>query len=180
MKLDKYAVGRRYGKALFEAAKETDQLKEVYQELRELRKIFQDVDGLGNILSDARLEPYEKDTIFEILIGHFSGMVEDFLRVVYAYHRLSDFLFIVDEYEKRYDAFRGILYGTVKSVVPLTEDEMKRLEEKLIPLTDAKKVKLENNLDPSILGGIVVEAHGKIIDGSLKTKLKEMEKALSI
>jgi len=41
MKLDKFTVGKRYGKALFELAMEEQRLTEVYQEVMTLRQIYQ-------------------------------------------------------------------------------------------------------------------------------------------
>ena len=57
MKLDKYTVGRRYGKALFELAIDSNRAEEIYQELLSLRQIYAEVPELGNLLSDVRLEP---------------------------------------------------------------------------------------------------------------------------
>ncbi|WP_071131116.1 ATP synthase F1 subunit delta [Enterococcus timonensis] len=178
MKLDKYMVGRRYGKALFEVAEEKQLLPVVYADLREVRKIFVELDDLGNILTDARLEPNEKDHIFDALIPHFQGIVEDFLKVVYEYKRMDDVVLMIEEFERRYDEYRGILYGTVKSVVPLTDEQLAQLQVKLAPVTHSKEVKLTNQIDSSILGGVVVEASGRVLDGSLKTKLEKMKLSL--
>ncbi len=124
MKLDKFMVGRRYGKALFQAARDKDQLADVYSQLREIRKVFVEIPDLGNMLTDARLEPYEKDEIFHRLVPSFDGLVEDFLKVVYSYLRMDCMIQIIDEYERRYDEYRGIMYGTVKTVVPLTPNNL--------------------------------------------------------
>ena len=59
MKLDKYTVGKRYGKALFELAVEKNQAEAIYQELLTLREVYHQVPGIGDILSDDRLEPYD-------------------------------------------------------------------------------------------------------------------------
>ncbi len=65
MKLDKYTVGRRYGKALFELAIDSNRAEEIYQELLSLRQIYAEVPELGNMLSDVRLEPHEKRLIMD-------------------------------------------------------------------------------------------------------------------
>lgn len=171
-------VGRRYGKALFQAARDKDQLADVYSQLRELRKIFIEIPDLGNILTDARLEPNEKDDIFNALIPSFEGLVEDFLKVVYSYLRMDSLVQIIDEYERRYDEYRGIMYGTVKSVIPLSEEQLAQLQLKLQPIFGAKKIKLENVIDPSVLGGLEIEARNHVIDGTLKTRLDEMKQEL--
>ncbi|MCQ4503299.1 F0F1 ATP synthase subunit delta, partial [Vibrio parahaemolyticus] len=82
MKLDKYTVGRRYGKALFELAIDSNSAEEIYQELLSLRQIYSEVPGLGNVLSDVRLEPHEKRIIMDKLVSGFDGIVKNFLEVV--------------------------------------------------------------------------------------------------
>ena len=78
MKLDKYTVGRRYGKALFELAIDSNQAEEIYQDLVSLRQIYEQVPGLGNMLSDVRLEPHEKLEIMDKLVSGYDGIVKTF------------------------------------------------------------------------------------------------------
>lgn len=68
MKLDKYTVGRRYGKALFELAIDSNKAEEIYQDLVSLRQIYEQVPGLGNMLSDVRLEPHENEKSWTSLL----------------------------------------------------------------------------------------------------------------
>ena len=178
MKLDKYMVGRRYGKALFEAASDQGLLPDVYQELRGLRKIFLNVDDLGNILTDARLEPNEKDVIFNVLIPHYDGLVGSFLQLVYDYRRMDDLVFMIDEYEHRYDEYRGVLYGTATTVQPLTPEQKAKLETNFAQVVGVKEVRLDNKIDPTVLGGVVVEASHQVIDGSLKNQYEKLRQAL--
>ena len=96
MKLDKYTVGRRYGN----------------QDLVSLRQIYEQVPGLGNMLSDVRLEPHEKREIMDKLVSGYDGIVKNFLEVVYAYNRMDDLLFMIEEYERRYDEHQGLLLGS--------------------------------------------------------------------
>ena len=123
MKLDKYTVGKRYGKALFELAVEKNQAEAIYQELLTLREVYHQVPGIGDILSDDRLEPYEKDSIMEKLVTGFSEMMQNFLRVVYEYRRMYDLLLMIDEYERRYDEHQGLILGSVTTAIPLSKEQ---------------------------------------------------------
>lgn len=178
MKLDKYLIGRRYGKALFEAAVKQDNLPEIYHDLRELRKIFLNIDDLGNILTDARLEPDEKDDIFDVLLPHFDGLVGDFLRVVYEYQRADALVLIINEFERRYDDYRGVVYGTATTVQPLTADQKSKLEAKFAEIFGVQEVRLDNKIDPSIIGGVIVEANHRVVDGSLRKQYEKLRQAL--
>lgn len=179
MKLDKYTVGKRYGKALFELAIKTQQTDSIYQDLLALREIYHEVPGLGDILSDVRLEPYEKDEIMDKLISGFEGITKNFLLVVYSYSRMNDLLLMVDEYERRYDDYQQLVLGTVITAVPLTKNQHQKIEEQTARLFGFEKANLINLIDPKIVGGVVIEANNKVIDGSIDRQLESIRKLLS-
>lgn len=179
MKLDKYTVGRRYGKALFELAMEEQQTAEVYQDLLSLRAIYQLVPDLGNILSDVRLEPYEKRGIMEQLVTNYTGITHDFLEVVYNYNRMDDLLLMITEYERRYDDLQSLVLGTVTTAIPLTAEQKARLEDKVAGLFGYQQARLENKIDANIIGGVKVEANNKVVDGSIAAKLAQVQKLLN-
>lgn len=178
MKLDKYTVGKRYGKALFELAFEKQETDAVYQELLTLREVFHEVPELGDILSDVRLEPYEKDEIMKQLAQGFDGMVKNFLFVVYNYSRMNDLLLMIDEYEHRYDEYKRLLLGTVVTAVPLSKEQHQLLENKTATLLGYEQANLINLIDPSIVGGVVIEANHKVIDGSIHKQLEKIKELL--
>lgn len=179
MKLDKYTVGRRYGKALFELAIDSKRAEEIYQELLILRQIYAEVPGLGSMLSDVRLEPHEKRLIMDKLVADFEGTVKNFLEVVYNYNRMSDLTFMIDEYEHRYNEHKGLLLGSVKTAVPLSEEQLQNLEKNVAKTMDYQTVELKEIVDSSIIGGAIVEANHRVIDGSIRTQLEKMRSQLN-
>lgn len=178
MKLDKYMVGKRYGKALFELALQKQEADEVYQQLLKLREVYHLVPGIGDILSDARLEPMEKDEIMEQLLKGFSGTMENFLQIVHKYSRMNDMLLMIDEYERRYDDHRSLILGTVVTAVPLTREQHREIEAKAAKLFGYEEANLINLIEPKILGGAIIGANYKVIDGSLRNQLKQIEQQL--
>lgn len=178
MKLDKYTVGKRYGKALFELAIEKKEADSIYQDLLKLREIFHEVPDLGDILSDVRLEPYEKDEVMKQLVNGFEGTIENFLNVVYNYSRMNDLLLMIDEYERRYDEHNSLLLGTALTAVPLTKEQHLLMEEKAAQLLGYEKANLINLIDPRIVGGVIIEANYKVIDGSIHKQLEQIQEML--
>ncbi|KAH9611980.1 hypothetical protein KSS87_007142 [Heliosperma pusillum] len=90
----------------------------------------------------------------------------------------------VDSIAKRFweltMAYRGELKATVTTVIPLPAGEEKELKETLQEiLGQGIKVKLEQKIDPNILGGIVVEFGQKVFDMSIRTRARQMESFLS-
>ena len=88
---------------------------------------------------------------------------------------LSD---IAAEYKRMVDAYHRRSKAMVRSSVPLTEDEQRRLREKLENMS-GHSVELVCQLDPTLLGGVVVEMDGRYIDGSLRRRLQEVKDVMN-
>ena len=171
MKLDKYTVGKRYGKALFELAMEEQQTEDVYHKLMTLRQIYQEIPMFGQIVTDNRLDLHEKRKLVDQLFNNFDGLVKNFLEVVYEYNRMDDLLLIIDEYERRYDEQQGLVSGTVTTAVALSSNQKEQLSKQIAQTLGYQKAVLSEKVDPAILGGVIVEANHQVIDGSIKSQL---------
>ncbi|MGX7058731.1 ATP synthase F1 subunit delta [Vagococcus humatus] len=178
MKIDNLIADRKYGKALFEIAKENKMIDEVYQELLDLRAVFVEVPDLGLILSDDRLESFEKIDILHELDKDFSDVVSKFIYVIYDYGRMKEMPGIIDEFENLYYENKGILIVDVVSAVELTDEESKDLEERTVKLYEVNQVILRKKVDPSILGGLIIQANHRVIDNSVKKQLDDMHREL--
>lgn len=178
MKLDKITVAKRYGKALFELAVESQQAEDVYNELLKLRQIFEDIPELGDLLSDARLDLNEKRNIMDNLVKGFNGIVRNALEVIYQYNRMCDLLLIIDEYERLFNDSKNIVLGSVTTAVPLTNEQKAKLTQKVAKQLGYQKAELTEQVDPNILGGVIVEANHHVIDGSIRSRLEYLRKEL--
>lgn len=69
------------------------------------------------------------------------------------------------------------LKAKVKSVIPLTEEQRNRLNDKLQGKYN-KKIIIEEEIDKSIIGGLYVRVGNDVIDGTLKSKLHEMKELM--
>ncbi|MGM0229307.1 ATP synthase F1, delta subunit [Enterococcus sp. AZ091] len=171
MKLDKFTVGKRYGKALFELAMEEQRAEAVYHELMTLRQIYQKIPMFGQIVTDNRLDLHEKRKLVDQLFNNFDGLVKNFLEIVYEYNRMDDLLLIIDEYERRYDEQQGLVSGTVTTAVALSSSQKEQLSKQIAQTLGYQKAVLSEKVDPAILGGVIVEANHQVIDGSIKSQL---------
>ncbi|MDR0921559.1 MAG: F0F1 ATP synthase subunit delta [Lactobacillales bacterium] len=178
MKLDKFTIGKRYGKALFELTEEKGTSSSVYEELLQVREVFQGVPELGAVLTDSRLSPDKKKGIFKELSSGYSEIVQNFLGVTFDTGRMIDLPFIIDDFEERYDEKMGIVRGTVTTAVPLTNEQKNQIAVGLAQRLAVKTVDLEEKVDKEIVGGVIVEANHQIIDGSIKSQLTKLRNLL--
>lgn len=83
-----------------------------------------------------------------------------------------------EEYRALLNLKRAVAVARVTSAAPLTDAEKTALMKKLQDMSK-KTVTLVCSVDPSLLGGAVVEMDGKVIDGSLRHKLQKVKEVIS-
>ncbi|GAV67017.1 OSCP domain-containing protein [Cephalotus follicularis] len=109
----------------------------------------------------------------------FSEITKNFLVVLAENGRLRNIDSIAKRFQELTMAHKGEVKAIVTSVIPLPPQEEKELKETLQDIIgQGKKVKLEQKIDPSILGGLVVEFDKKVFDMSIKTRARQMERFL--
>lgn len=108
-----------------------------------------------------------------------SDITRNFLLILAENGRLREMEIIAKRFTEVTMAHRGEVKAFVTTVIPLPAEEEKELKETLQEiLGQGKKVKLEQKIDSTILGGLVVEFSQKVFDMSIKTRAKQMERFL--
>lgn len=174
MALSREEVAARYGAALFGYAQDNKALDTVYDEMMELKKAVNANPQIISVLSDPVLNSKDKKTILTAIEKDFSDEVQGFLNLLLEYNRFADLVDIIDQFALLYDDEKKIASGTATTAVKLDADQLKRLGESFAKKYNLNAVRLENKVDPSILGGVVLQVKDRVIDGSVKNKLKKI------
>jgi F-type H+-transporting ATPase subunit delta len=91
--------------------------------------------------------------------------------------RIHELPRLAAEFRRLDNARQGITIATAISAAPLTQDEIRALTERLEALTGGR-VELEVQVDPSLLGGLVVRVGDRMIDGSVRGRLERLRNQL--
>ena len=169
-------LSRRYARALFELAAgreeaigaEVDGFLKAYEE-PDLRKV------LGNPAFD---QDRRKDIVVE-LAGRLglSDLSTNFLSLLVTRDRLDGMPSIADHYHRLLDDARGRVNAKVVVSQALDEEQRTGLAEVVGRMT-GKTAILTEEMDPAIIGGIIVEVGGKVYDGSVRTQLQTLRKSI--
>lgn len=172
-------VANRYAEALFQIGEEENLTDMIYQELSEIVNLINVNQDFFSVLKSPVISKKEKisliDNIFE---NKININIKNFLKILIEQDRISFILDISDSYKELLNEKNNILEGFVISAIPMKKEEIKELEEKLSKKYN-KNVTLENKVDKSILGGVLVRLGNEEIDGTVKTRLDKMKEQLS-
>ena len=169
-----------YGEALFGAAGDAGRIDEIYEEILSLRDAFRENDDLLKIMNHPKISKEEKTQIIHrICEGKVSGEIEGLFRIIIEKDRQKEIPAVMDYYIRRVKEYRGIGTALVRSAVELTQDRKKRLVRRLIEKSGYQSFETEYEVDPSLLGGMVIRVGDRVYDSSLKTQLYTLQKELS-
>ena len=81
-------------------------------------------------------------------------------------------------FERRYDQRNKRMHADVVTAIQLDKQQRDQLADNLAKRFGANEVVLNEHVDPAILGGVIVHADHKTLDGSLSSKIKQIRRLL--
>lgn len=173
-------VDRTYGTALFEAAGDLNKKDEILEETTGLLELLEKEPELKDFVGHPSISNRDKK---EVLTNVFEGKISDellnFLCILVDKGRTAHLEGILKMYGKLIMEEQGYTNGTVYSVVPLGEARVEELEEEVSKLL-RKKVRLTNELDPKLIGGVKILAEGKLLDLSIRKRFDDLESQIKL
>lgn len=167
-------VSLTYGTALYEAAKERGKTEQILKEIIELSHLVRKELDLKEFLDSPAITIKEKKEVADrIFRGYFCDEIVNFLFVLIDKGRTSDIVRIRKDFVSLYDKEKGIAEGKIYSTIELSEEQKEQFEKEMSKLL-RKNVKLRNVIDKSLIGGVKIQADGKLIDKSLKADLRHL------
>jgi F-type H+-transporting ATPase subunit delta len=169
----------RYASALYDLASES---KAVTAVEGDLDKLGQAILGNADLAALIRNPQIGRDAaagaMAEVgkLLG-LSALTQNFIGVLAANRRLAKLPEIVRAFATIAAAARGEVTAEVTSAHPLTDAQVKELAAKL-KAREGKDVKIKANVDPEVLGGLVVRIGSTQIDSSIRTRLNTLAHAM--
>ena len=172
-------IANRYADALFQLSEEENVSKDIYSELRDVVDIVKNNKDLDNVLKSPLVSKAEKiDLIEKIFSDKINRNLKNFLKILVEKGRISSLKSIELTFKQLLNDKNNIIEGTVISAIPMSDDKVKQLEENLSKKYN-KNVTLENKVDETILGGVIVRLGNTQIDGSVKSRLDNIKDQLS-
>lgn len=168
-------LGDVYAKALLgvtEAAKNTEAVLDEFDSLvQDVLDRLPDFDGL---LCSPRVSHAEKEALLDRAFGgRMSGPLLNFLKVVSRHGRLDCLRAMRRSFKRLIDELRGRVAVRVTTAHPLTAEEIALVGERLQARV-GREVVLNSEVDPDVLGGIVVRIGDTVYDGSVRNQLERM------
>jgi F-type H+-transporting ATPase subunit delta len=168
-------VAKKYAHALFAEAQAKKELRAAQQGLEEFIRIARLRGSLKLILAHPFIAVEEKKRMIRSALGEYATpLLERFLFLLVSKRRLDLLFLIALEFQDEIDRFMKVQSLRVKSAFPMSESQQKELQGRLEKWLNSK-VRMDVQVDSSLIGGLVIQTRDHVLDQSLKGQLKKLE-----
>ena len=172
-------VAERYANAIFELALEAGGLDAAEADLKRFAGLIAESDDLRRLV---RSPVFSADDQYRAIAAvldkaEVGGLVANLIKVAAKNRRLFAVPDMITAFGRHLARHRGEVSAEVTSAEPLSDRHVAELKAAL-KASLGKDVALKAEVDPSLIGGLIVKVGSRMIDGSLKTKLNSLKLAM--
>ena len=171
-------IAQRYAKALHDAALSAGIADEVFEDTQSLLGLRSEDKSFQHFIESPQVLTEDKvKAIKNILDGRVSKLVVDLLLLLVEKKRFMFIEEIFEAYRYLYEKEKGIVEVRTITAIPLEDSLKEELKAKLESRIN-KTVRLKPEVDPDIIGGMILVMEDHILDGSIRYKLEQLRRRL--
>ncbi len=167
-----------YAEALFEAAKEQEELQEVLEDLQEFVEALRESEELRLFFYGGQIPEREKRRAIDALTKDMKKATTNFLKLLSDNGREHIVEDVLRRYEDLVKEHLGKVEVEVTTAVELSDETLNRLKERLGEILEGREVILETRVAPHLLGGAVFRFGGQMMDGSVRGRLESLREGM--
>ena len=167
-----------YAEALFEAAREREELEEVLSDLGEFVEALHDSEELRLFFYGGQIPERQKRRAIDGLTEGMKTSTTNFLKVLVDNGREEILEEVLARYEELVKEHLGRIEVEVTTAVELSEEQRDRLKERLAEVLEGREILLETNVAPGLIGGAVFRYGGRMMDGSIRGRLESLREVM--
>jgi F-type H+-transporting ATPase subunit delta len=174
------SVAGRYASALFELAKDANDLQATESGLIQFEQLLAASSDLTSMVRSPIVSAEEQRKALAAVLSKagIGGLAGNFLLLLARNRRLFVAADAIRSFRAQLAAFHGQVAAEVVSAHPLTDEQLGTLKDQLRGAAAGKDVVVSAKVDPSILGGLIVKIGSRMVDQSIRTKLNALKFAM--
>jgi len=169
---------RVYARALFDAARDEGRLEPVREQLAQVVAAESEVPQLRELLRNPQLDPRVRSATLEELLAGSDELLRNFLLLLVDKGRAGQLEEIAREFERMVAEHEGIVHAELTTAIELSDEEARDLLSRIEQST-GRKVEATRKVDPSLIGGIVLQVGSHRLDASVRGRLDRLRRELA-
>ncbi|MFP4158735.1 MAG: ATP synthase F1 subunit delta [Desulfobacterales bacterium] len=173
------AIARRYAKALILVGRDDGRAENYREELQGFIDMLDAQPVLEQTVNNPLHDSEKREKILQAVLGQLdlSAVMKSYIALLFKKKRFDYIRHINEHYNKLADELKGIVRAELVSATELSPDSFEQIRQSLSKMTGSDVV-LESRKDPELIGGVVTKIGDLVLDGSIRTQLKNMRESL--
>jgi F-type H+-transporting ATPase subunit delta len=167
-----------YARALFAAAREAGKLDQIGAELGALAAALEEVPALRAFLRNPQIDPPDKAATLDEIASGADELLRNFLRLMVEKGRAGELAAVYEELDALLAREQNRLSVDLTTAVELSDEEARSIVDK-IQQASGRTVDARRSVDPSLVGGIVLQVGSFRADGSVRGRLDRLRHELA-
>lgn len=168
-------LGDRYANSILVLAQERGQVERVREDFQLIQKVCRSNPDFVNMLESPLIKSDKKQRILDMIFGKsFCDITQNLIEIVVRKRREGYLDDIADRYLFQYDKLNNITRGRLRSAAPLTADQIAKIKQ-LVEKEFKTSFEIVHEIDPSLLGGFVLNIGDRQFDASISTRLRALK-----
>jgi F-type H+-transporting ATPase subunit delta len=171
-------IAQVYARSLFEVAEEKGKLDVVREQLGQFTDALDESRELQTFFFSPYFSTEEKEEGLRKAVTDADEVIVNFLQLLLENHRMPVIFRVRRDYDALWEDANKLLPVQITSAVALDPSVAERVGDEIGRQT-GRTVELTTEVDPAVLGGIVVRVGNSIIDASIRTRLENLRKQVA-
>lgn len=171
-------ISKRYGSALFELAKEGNNVDKFDNDIKLVYEILGADKDFLRVLNNPQIASQEKLAILENAFNDkISQEIINFFKVVFSKNREDCLLEMLQVFMELVKEHKGIVTAEVISAKALNDSQLERIKNSLTKKLN-KQVLIHSTVDPQVIGGLKINVDGHLIDNTIERHVNDIKNSL--
>ncbi len=171
-------IPKKYGSALYQLAVEQDSVLKYEEEIIHLRQILIENTDLMDVLNHPKVLQDDKIALIEeVLTDRVLREIVGLLVLLIKKNREAYSLQVLDYFLEQAKAYKKIVTAYVTSAIALSKMQKDEIKQKLEDIQN-QTVEVKEEVNPDIIGGLIIRIGDRIMDNSIQGKVKRLAKHL--
>ena len=171
-------IATRYSKSLLDLATANNTLDAVKGDMEVIVSICAESKELRSLLNNPIVRVEDKKAVLDKVFANVDTSTRSFISLLADKRREGELANVAANFIASYNEMKGIASATVVTATALTGDVLATMKSYVSTLLGKTDIDLTNDVDPTIIGGIIIKHEDKLLDKSVSKELREIRKQL--
>ena len=173
------STSKSYALALYELAKENSELNKVEDGMNGIKVLLNESSDFKEMILNPTVTKEEKNKVITKMVAQYSfcQSLKKFLGFLTIKNRLFFLNQIIDSFLNLVSSGKGELKAKILSSKELSKAELEKIRNELSKDFQSP-IKIDYKYDPNLIGGLVIQVGSVMVDTSIKSKLRQLQKSM--